>query len=193
MGLHMMTLAVRLLLLGGFYLLAWFFFRLLARRRRQPSARQNRNEIRLSRAYRCFGFLGLVTLPFGLAGLLSEFGLMNFDEGSGGVGETLSRWAFLVGMLLGLPICAGMLYCTIYGIRQTVRFRHPALVALSAVSIVCGGGTMIYVTMSDVPGHPFLEYVCDIGGGTYIAANLLIPAWWFVIGRRNRSTAFAQE
>ena len=30
MGLHMMTLAVRLLLLGGFWLLVWFFFRLLA-------------------------------------------------------------------------------------------------------------------------------------------------------------------
>lgn len=151
---------------------------------------EKHDESLLNRAYCGFGFLGLMTLPLGLAALLSQLGLMNFDEGSGGIGERLSGLAYLVGILLGLPIFAGMVYATIYGIWQTVRFRHPGLVVLSTVSIVCGGGLMIYIPMADVPGPPYLEYLADSGGGIYVAANVLIPAWWFTMGRRHyRRTA----
>jgi len=131
---------------------------------------------RLNRAYRCFAFLGLVTLPFGLGALLDEFHLMNFDAI---VGIKLEGWT----IFLGIP---GMLCATIYGIRQTVRFRHPALVVLSVISIIFWGGTMIYMRYSDL--HPTLDYVTGyvlgIAFGIYITANIFIPAWWFTMGRR---------
>jgi hypothetical protein len=150
---------------------------------------QKSNEFRLNRAYRCFAFLGLITLPVGLAALLDALGLMKFDMGtigvdSSGVGQMLTRWAFAVAMLLGVPILAGMLYATIYGIWQAVRLRHQPLVVLSAVSIICWLGTLIYIPHSDLPGHPYVEYAWEIGGEIYVAANLLIPAWWFTNGRR---------
>src|SRR6267378_6185062 len=133
---------------------------------------------RLNRAYGCFAFLGLVTLPFGIAALLDEFHLINFDAI---VGVRLEGWT----IFLGIP---GILCTTIYGIWQTVRFRHPALVVLSVVSIVCWGGTMIYMPYSDLPGHPTLDsvmgYVLGIAFGIYITANIFIPAWWFIKGRR---------
>jgi hypothetical protein len=125
---------------------------------------------RLNRAYRCFAFLGLVTLPFGIAALLDEFHLINFDTI---VGVRLEGWT----IFLGIP---GMLCATIYGIRQTVRFRHPALVVLSVVSIIFWGGMMIYFRYFDyVTG-----YVLGIAFGIYITANIFIPAWWFTMGRR---------
>ena len=125
---------------------------------------------RLNRAYRCFAFLGLVTLPFGIAALLDEFHLINFDAI---VGVRLEGWT----IFLGIP---GMLCATIYGIRQTVRFRHPALVVLSVVSIIFWGGMMIYFRYFDyVTG-----YVLGIAFGIYITANIFIPAWWFTMGRR---------
>jgi hypothetical protein len=125
---------------------------------------------RLNRAYRCFAFLGLVTLPFGIAALLDEFHLINFDAI---VGVRLEGWT----IFLGIP---GMLCATIYGIRQTVRFRHPALVVLSVVSIIFWGGTMIYFRYFDY----LTGYVLGIAFGIYITANIFIPAWWFTMGRR---------
>ena len=156
-------------------------------------------EFRLNRAYRCFAFLGLITLPVGLAALLDALGLMKFDMGtigvdSSGVGQTLTRWAFAVAMLLGIPILAGMLYTTIYGIWQAMRLRQQPLLVLSAVSIICWLGTLIYIPYSDLPGHTYLEYAWEIGGEIYVAANLLIPAWWFTKGRwRYGSNSVGQE
>jgi hypothetical protein len=152
------------------------------------------NEFLLNRAYHCFAFLGLVTLPFGLGALLSEFGLMNFDESSHGLGWSLIGWT----MVLCIPIFVGMLCATIYGIRQTVRFRHTPLVILSVVSIVCWVETIIFMPFSDLPGHGVLyqvmDYVTGIELGVYIAANILIPTWWFITGRRRyRREAFEQE
>ncbi|SRR6266403_3850314 len=146
----------------------------------------------LDRAYGCFGFLGLVTMSFGIAALLSHFGLMNFDEGSNGFG-----WTLVGGMLLGPPLLVGMLVASVWGIVLTVKFwRHSALVVLSVVSIVCGGGllTVIAIEWDVYPGSSTLTPAMDIAGGLYIAANVFIPAWWFIKGRRrNRSEALAQE
>jgi len=145
---------------------------------------QRRNESQLNRAYGCFAFLGLVTLPFGLAALLQTLGLMYLDEGSGGLGEALSGWAYYWGILLGGPILLGMLAATAYGIVRTVQFRHLALEVLSVNAIVCGGGTMLLIFAADNASQPLLDYVIGIGFATYITANLLIPAWWFTTGRR---------
>ena len=146
----------------------------------------------LDRAYGCFGFLGLVTLPFGIAALLSQFGLMSFDEGSHGYG-----WTLVGGMLLGPLLLVGMLVASVSGIVLTVKFwRHSALVVLSVVSIICGGGLLIVIAIEwDVsPGSSTLTHAMDIAGGLYIAANVFIPAWWFIKGRRRyKSKAFAQE
>ena len=143
---------------------------------------------RLNRAYRCFAFLGLVTLPFGLAALLQAFGLMDFNFVVGtdarGVGQRLSQLALVVSLVLGGPIVLGMLGATVYGIRQTVRFRHTALVVLSLVSIVCGSGLMILLAILGNGGGPIVEYAIDIAFGSYITANVFVPAWWFAMGRR---------
>jgi hypothetical protein len=150
----------------------------------------------LNRAYGCFAFLGLITLPFGLGAVLQAYGLMNFDEGSGGVGETLTGLAYLVGMVLGFPIAAGMLTATVYGMTKTVQLRHWGLKVLSIVSIVCGGGLLLVLfnEWDEYPGWPFLRHLMDIAGGTYVAANTIIPGWWFTLGRRRyRSTTQDHE
>ena len=148
-----------------------------------PSARgpEQSDEYRLNRAYRCFAFLGIVMFPLVIMDLLSQF------EAANGIVERWGVLAELVGMILALPIFAGMLYATIYGIRQTVRFRHRPLVFLSAVSIICGGGFMLSIPYWDSPRSPVLDHVTNylrgLGFGLYIAANVLIPAWWFIKGR----------
>jgi hypothetical protein len=90
-----------------------------------------------------------------------------------------------------------MLVASVWGIVLTVKFwRHSALVVLSVVSIVCGGGllTVIAIERDVYPGSSTLTHAMDIAGGLYIAANVFIPAWWFIKGRRrNRSEALAQE
>jgi hypothetical protein len=148
----------------------------------------------LNRAYGGFLFLGLITLPLGLGGLLSALHLMNFDEGSGGAGEWLAGWTLYLGLLLGLPAFAGMIVATLNGIRQTVRFRHRALVVLSGISIVCAGGLIVVMAMDGDPDRPIVAFGLDTAFGTYIASNVLIPAWWFLKGRRlYRSQQFSPE
>jgi hypothetical protein len=146
----------------------------------------------LDRAYACFGFLGLVTLLIGIAALLSQFGLMNFKEGSNGF-----TWTLVFGMFLGPLLLVGMLVASVWGVVLTVKFwRHSALVVLSVVSMLCGGGllTVMAIEWGVYPGSSTLTHAMDIAGGAYIAANVLIPAWWFAMGRRRyRSEAHAQE
>jgi hypothetical protein len=136
-------------------------------------------------AYGCFAFLGLMALPVGLSGLLSEFGLRNPDQGSGGVGEVLIRLTVAFSTVFGFPLFVGMIVASVYGIKRTVRFRHAALVVLSTISIVCGGGFLTVMANEwDVyPGGRTLTYAMDIVGGLYVSANILIPAWWFTTRR----------
>jgi hypothetical protein len=147
----------------------------------------------LNRAFGCFAFLGLATLPVGVGVLLSLLHWMNFDEGSNG-----GTLVMLFGMGLAAPLSVGILGASIFGISQTVRFRHPALVVLSVISIACGGGMIALLPKTPVwnggPDLPIVDYGIGIAFGIYIAANLLIPAWWFINGRRRyRSTALANE
>lgn len=144
--------------------------------------REKSDKSQLNRAYGCFAFLGLVTLPFGIAALLAEVGLVNFDKG---FAEELAGWALYLGLILGIPLFAGMLVASVYGIARTVQFRHPPMVILSLISIVCGGGfPALLLSMGNGPDSPILDYLIAIVFGTYTAANVLIPAWWFSIGRR---------
>lgn len=156
-----------------------------------PAARgpEQNDEFRLNRAYRCFAFLGIITLPLPLLDLLSQFKAVS------GIVDQWGVLLELVAMFLALPILGGMLYATIYGIRQTVRFRHRPLVILSAVSIICVGGLMLFIPYSDSPGHadvhPVTGYMMGLGFGIYIWSNILIPAWWFIKGRRQYRSAAA--
>ena len=149
------------------------------------------DESRLNRAYGCFAFLGLATLPVGVGVLLSMLHWMNFDEGSNG-----GTLVMLFGMALAAPLSVGILGASIFGISQTVRFRHPALVVLSLISIACGGGMIVLLPKTPVwngaPDVPIVDYGIGIAFGIYIAANILIPAWWFTKGRqRYRSKTLA--
>lgn len=141
----------------------------------------------------CFAFLGLATLPVGVGALLYVLHWMNFDEGSTGGTLTL-----LFGMALATPLAIGIFCASISGIWQTVRFRHPALIVLSTVSIVCGGGLIALLPYTPGwnggPDSPIVDYGIAGAFGIYIAANLLIPAWWVINGRRQyRSEAALRD
>jgi hypothetical protein len=142
------------------------------------------DESLLNRAYGCFAFLGLATLPVGIGALLYVLHWMNFDEGS--TGGTLTM---LFGMALATPLAIGMVGASIFGIWQTVRFRHPALVVLSMVSIVCGVGLIVLLPHTQGwngrPDSPVVDGGMGVAFGIFIVANLLIPAWWFIKGRRH--------
>jgi hypothetical protein len=151
------------------------------------------DESLLNRAYGCFAFLGMATLPVGVGALLSVLHWMNFDEGSTGF-----MLVMLFGMVLAVPLSVGILGASIFGISQTMRFRHPALVVLSLISIACGGGMIVLLPHTPVwnggPDFPIVDYGMGIAFGIYIVGNVLIPAWWFIKGRRRyRTEAFAQE
>jgi hypothetical protein len=148
---------------------------------------------RLNRVFGCFAFLGLATLPVGVGILLSVLHWMSFDEGTNG-----GTLAMLFGMGLAAPLSLGILGASIFGILQTVRLRHPALVVLSAISIACGGGMIALLPKTPVwnggPDFPMVDYGIGIAFGIYVVANILIPAWWFTRGRRNyRSNALAKQ
>jgi hypothetical protein len=149
--------------------------------RAEPSGRgsEQSDEFLLNRAYRCFAFLGIVTIPFPLLDLLTQVKAAN------GIVERWGGLAELAGMILALPTFAGMLYATVCGIRLTVRFRHRPLVFLSAVSIICGGGFMLSIPYWDSPGSAVMGYLMSLGFGVYMAANILIPAWWLIKGREH--------
>lgn len=106
---------------------------------------------------------------------------MNFDEGSGTIGETLSGLVMAFTLIFGLPTFAAMIGATVYGIARAVQFRHPAMVILSVISMVCGGGVIALLTVLSDRESP---YAFGAFGGVYIAGNVLIPAWWFAVGRR---------
>ncbi|MGO9374709.1 MAG: hypothetical protein ACLQBD_21780 [Syntrophobacteraceae bacterium] len=141
------------------------------------------NESLLNRAYGWFAFLGLATLPVGVGCLLSIMHWVNFDESS--------DWGILpelFGLTLALPLLAGMVWARIYGIQQTVRFRHLPLVVLSVISIAFLGLMILLPTTpawDADPVPPILGYEIGISLGIYIAGNILIPAWWFTRGRRH--------
>ena len=86
----------------------------------QPDGGPRRSdESLLNRAYGCFIFLGLATLPVGVGLSLAVLHWMNFDEGSTG-----GSLAMLFGMALAPPLAMGIVGASIFGIWQTVRFRH---------------------------------------------------------------------
>ena len=156
-------------------------------------AQRKSDESRLNRAYACFAFLGLATLPVGLGALLSALHWMSFDEGTNG--GTVSM---LFGMALAVPLSIGMMFATVYGIQQTVRFRHRALVVLSIITVVCGGG--LIALLPHMPGWnggpdvPIVDYGMGAAFGIYILGNISIPAWWFAKGKRlYKSKALAQK
>jgi len=147
-------------------------------------SQEQSDEFRLNRAYRCFAFLGIITFP-------AQFEAVN---------DILEHWgvlAELAVMVVALPVLSGMVYATYYGIRQKVRFRHRPLVFLSAVSIICGGGIMLSIPYWDSSGHAgphVTDYLPFVGFELYIWANILIPAWWFIRGRRHyRSKAALRD
>jgi hypothetical protein len=151
------------------------------------------NESQLNRAYGSFAFLGLATLPVGVGIVLSLLSWMSFDEGTNG-----GTLVMLFGMVLATPLSVGILGASIFGICQTVRLRHPALVVLSVISIVCGGGMIVLLPYTPVwkggPDTPIVDHAIGIAFGIYVIGNILIPAWWFIRGRRRyRTKALARE
>jgi len=146
------------------------------------AAAERKRRLRLlDRAYGCFAFLGLATLPFGVAAILESFGLLDYGVG---FGRTLAGWVELFEFTLAIPLFVAMLVASAYGIRRAVQFGHTALVVLSVVSTVCGGGYIVVVLTDWHEGKGIVGVLTEIAFCIYLAANILIPAQWFIIGRR---------
>jgi hypothetical protein len=103
-------------------------------------------------------------------------------------------WGLLFEIFLAIPLFVVMLIVSVCGIVRTVRLRHTALVVLSAIAIVCGGGCVTLELTLRGGGGGSLGVVAGIAAGIFLAANVLIPAWWFISGRRDyKSEALAQQ
>lgn len=140
-----------------------------------------------------FFFLGLTTLPFGVIALLDALHWVNLEK----ISSDGEFWIEIFGLTVALPLVLAMLAATIMGIWRTVELRHPALIVLSIVSIICGGGMIALVPYTPVwnghPDVPVVDHTMAIAFGIYICANVLIPAWWFIVRRpRDKNSAVAQ-
>lgn len=158
---------------------------------RQMEAPKRSDESRLNRAYCGFGFLGLEFLLVGAGYILSATHWFNFDWG-------IWPEVFGVSVVGPLFVVGGTVWALINGIGETVRFRHPALVVLSAILITFVAVLIVLLPYasgwSDAPGLPIVDHVLSVAFGIYIAANILIPAWWFTRGRRRyRAKSLAQD
>jgi hypothetical protein len=82
----------------------------------------------------------------------------------------------LFGMALATPLAVGMVGASTFGIWQAVRFRHPALVVLSIVTIVCGGGLIALLPYTPGwnggPDSPMVDYGMGVAFGSPTSSYL---------------------
>jgi len=122
---------------------------------------------RLDRAYACWAYVGLFTIA-----MTAVVSLPSTEKKEG------------YGMLLVLP---GMLLpiALVAAIVMTVRLRrHRALVFLSRSTLFL---TIVFlaVGISDCCAEGLSEYAMNAVVGMYGVGAVLVPVWWFVIGRRH--------
>ena len=138
-------------------------------------------------------FFGLATLPVGVGILLSVLHWMSFDEGS-----TEGSLVMLFGMVhCHAAFCGDPGRYDLWDPADGAA-RQRALIVLSAISIVCGGGLIVLMPYTPGwdggPDSPMVDYGMGIAFGIYVTANIVIPAWWFTKGRRRyKGDAFAPE
>jgi len=120
------------------------------------------------RAYCCFAFLGLAVMA-----ILAEPFVSN---------ESSQGYAATVGLGLPLP----MLLAFVVGLYLAVRSQwHWPLVILSLITILFWTftiGSVITESDSESASQKYMEAE-DKEAWIYAAVSILLPLWWFAIGR----------
>ena len=122
------------------------------------------NQRSLNVAYACFAFCGLYVLTANM-----------MDAGVGG------QSAVLIGFLLaglGLPGVVVMVCGTVLAVSHR---RHRPLLVLCLANALFVAGIIIALSLEQ-------EAFARVASWMYAAFTILVPLWWFVIGRTWNST-----
>lgn len=131
-----------------------------------------RNARSLSVAYACFAFCGLYVLAGDM-----------LDAGFAGDISVLIGF-FLVP--LGLAGFVAMVYGTVLALKAP---RHPLLLALCLINAVFIAAVIAMLALEDPLNTNPLEPAVKASSWIYATLLILVPLWWFVIGRRWTGTA----
>jgi hypothetical protein len=132
---------------------------------------------RLNRAYGCYAFIGVTILVFlAIASAIPE-------------GEAAEGYGMMMGMSVGAPLMLGSIIAFVAGIVLTLGLhdrwhRHRPLVIVCLTHVLFMAGAIgASSAIPDEPGR-LLQYALYALVGIYIAIAVLVPGWWFTIGRR---------
>jgi hypothetical protein len=124
-----------------------------------------RNARSLSVAYACFAFCGLYVL----AGDMMEAGF------AGDISVLIGFWLVPLGLVGVVALVCG----TVLALQAP---RHPPLLALCLTNAVFIAA-VIAVLALEGPLKTDLEPTVKVASWIYVAPSILIPLWWFLIGR----------
>jgi hypothetical protein len=125
-----------------------------------PAKEKEKKEVRrqLDFAYACFALLGFTMLAIAAEPFFVD--MKSPGEGAG--------YGFAVGMLLGLP---SMLAFVLAICLTVMRWRYRPIVVFCLLNLLL----LALALWSDA-----MEWVCG-------AVSILVPVWWFALGRRGTS------
>jgi hypothetical protein len=124
-----------------------------------------RNARSLSVAYACFVFCGLYVL----AGDMMEAGF------AGVISVFIGLWLEALGLAGVVALVCG----TVLALKAP---RHPPLLALCLTNVVFIAAVIAMLAMEG-PLKANLEPTVKVASWIYVALSILIPLWWFLIGK----------
>jgi hypothetical protein len=124
---------------------------------------------RLDRAYACYTYVGLFTIAV-LAVVTVPVPTPDAREGYGIA-------LVLPGTLLPIAFVAAIVL--------TVRLRHHKPLLFLGLSTLFLAALFLTVGISDCCAEGLSEYAVNAVVGMYGTGAVLVPVWWFVIGRRH--------
>jgi hypothetical protein len=124
-----------------------------------------RNARSLSVAYACFVFCGLYVL----AGDMMEAGF------AGDISVFIGLWLAALGLAGVVALVCG----TVLALKAP---RHPPLLALCLTNVVFIAAVIAMLALEG-PLKTNLEPTVKVASWIYVALSILIPLWWFLIGK----------
>lgn len=125
-----------------------------------------RNSRSLNVAYACFGFCGFYVL----AGNMLGAGF------AGDIGIFIGFWLATLGLVAFVAMVCG----TVLALKAP---RHPPLVALCLTNAVFIAAVIAMLALEDPLNKNPLEPAVKVASWIYVAPSLLVPLWWFMMGR----------
>jgi len=131
-----------------------------------PPTPPQRNVRSLSVAYACFAFCGLYVLAVDM-----------LDAGfAGDVGVLIGFWLVPLGLAGFVAIVSG----TVLALQAP---RHRPLLALCLANALLIAGVIALLVFEGTSDTTLVALV-KAASWIYIALSILVPLWWFVIGKR---------